>query len=215
MFSLSHVPVVSMPPPVVLSTLPPPLLLFAYRSPAGCCVACCRMPLPCITFCRAATSCVYPQPPIFVCASWLLCSNSLHGLCFLMRRRLTAGCVVVATNAQALCRQCAGVFAVVAITIVALVSCRQAGVVALIIIVTVDVHRHCHRCRISSQCCHCCHRRCPSRRRHHPRLHRPSHRYHCRCCHRSFCWCPSWMYHCEIKTPWVSEWWWEVCMCDI
>ena len=75
-----------------------PLLLFASRLPAGCrvacfhgCrVACCRLPKPRVTFCCAAASRVHPQPPLFVCASWLLHPCSL-----------TAGCVIAVTDVQA------------------------------------------------------------------------------------------------------------------
>ncbi len=41
------------------------------------------------------------------------------------------------------CRQCAGVFAVIAIVIVTLVARRQAGVVALVVVVVVNIHCHC------------------------------------------------------------------------
>jgi hypothetical protein len=51
------------------------------------------------------------------------------------RRRLITGCVVAR-------RQCAGIFTVIAIAIVALVARRQAGVV------DVDMHRHSRRRRI-------------------------------------------------------------------
>ena len=64
-----------MHPPLILSTLPPlpnahqgsvascplePLFPFASRSLASCCVACCRAPLPRVTFCCAAASRVHP-----------------------------------------------------------------------------------------------------------------------------------------------------------
>ena len=67
--------VASMPPPLVLLTLPPllnahqgsvascswvPLFPFAFRLPAGCRVACCRVPPPRFTFCCAAASRVHP-----------------------------------------------------------------------------------------------------------------------------------------------------------
>ena len=67
--------VASMPPPLVLLTLPPllnahrgsvascswvPLFPFASRLPAGCRVACCRVPPPRFTFCCAAASRVHP-----------------------------------------------------------------------------------------------------------------------------------------------------------
>jgi hypothetical protein len=77
------------------------------------------------------------------------------------------------------CRQCAGVFAVIAIAIVTLVARRQAGAVALVVIV-VKVRCHLH-----------CRRRIPSRLRHHRRCHRPWRLRRHRRCHRvpfSFGW---------------------------
>ena len=79
------------------------LLTFASHSPAGCCVAFCRVPLPGITFHHATASCVHPQPPsLFApagCCIAPLCTASAS------RRtaasRLTTGCVVVVTEAQA------------------------------------------------------------------------------------------------------------------
>ena len=76
-----------------------PLLPFASCFPAGCPVACCCMPPPCITF--AAASRVHPQPPLFICASWLLHCISLHRLCISTCRHLTTGCVVAVSNMQA------------------------------------------------------------------------------------------------------------------
>ena len=99
--------VVSMPPPLVLSTLPPPQPLPINNPAASCQVVplfpftsvCCPVvvtplvapPLPCITFRCTAASCVYPQPPLFVCNSWLLHRISPHRLCLSisMRDRLT------------------------------------------------------------------------------------------------------------------------------
>ena len=67
--------VASMPPPLVFSTLSQllnahrgsvascpwvPLFLFASHLPAGCRVACCRVPPPRFTFCCAAASRVHP-----------------------------------------------------------------------------------------------------------------------------------------------------------
>jgi hypothetical protein len=80
-------------------------------------------------------------------------------------------------------RLCAGVFAVVAITIVTLVTSRQAGVIVLVIVV-VNVRRHRRRCCIPSRRCHGHRHR---RRRllrhcHHCWLRRPLHRRHCRRC---------------------------------
>jgi len=78
-----------------------PLLLFASRLPAGCHIACCRVPLPHITFRCAATARVHPQPLLFVRASWLSRCISLHRLRLSTRRHLMTGCVVTVTDAQA------------------------------------------------------------------------------------------------------------------
>jgi hypothetical protein len=66
-----------------------PLLTFATHLLVGCRVACCRVPPPCVTVRRAAISRVHPQPPFYICASWLLHCTSLHRLCYSTCRRLT------------------------------------------------------------------------------------------------------------------------------
>ena len=96
-------------PDPLLLTLPPPLkaqplpigpvascllahlLPFAFRTQAGCRIACC---------CTAAAR-IHSQPLLFVCTSWLSNRISSHHLCLKMCRRLTTGCVVTVTNAQA------------------------------------------------------------------------------------------------------------------
>ena len=59
-----------------------PLLLFASCLPAGCRIACCRVPPTSITFCCTAAARVHPQPLLFVRASWLngcrIAFTSLH-----------------------------------------------------------------------------------------------------------------------------------------
>ena len=92
----------------------------------------------------------------------------------------TFGCAVTSELAVLLplpmrrhsCRRCAGVFALIAIAIVTLVTRCRAGVIALVIVV-VNVRRH--RCR----------RHIPSRRCHRHRHHRLSRRHHhCGLCHQ-------------------------------
>ena len=77
------------------------------------------------------------------------------------------------------CHRCAGIFAVIAIAIVALVARRRAGVV-----VDVDIHRHSRRRCIPLHCRHRCRLRCPLRCHNPCRLCRPSRRRNrrrCRC----------------------------------
>jgi hypothetical protein len=85
----------------IASCLLAPLLPFVSRLPAGCRIACCHVPTPCVPFCYAAAARVHPQPLLFVRASWLLRCISSHRLRPLTRRRLTTGCVVAVANAQA------------------------------------------------------------------------------------------------------------------
>jgi hypothetical protein len=59
---------------------------FASRLPAGCRIACCRVPSPRVTFCRAAAARIHPLPFLFVHASWLLCRISSHRLRLSTRR---------------------------------------------------------------------------------------------------------------------------------
>ena len=103
-----------MPPPLILSTLPQcatseyrgpiascllvPLLPFVSRLLAGCCIACCHLPPPRVTFRRAAAARAHPRPLLFVCASWL--SRRISSLRLSTRRRLTTGCVVAVADAQ-------------------------------------------------------------------------------------------------------------------
>jgi hypothetical protein len=51
------------------SCLLAPLLPFVSRLPAGCHIACCRVPPPHVTFRHAAATRVHPQPLLFVRAS--------------------------------------------------------------------------------------------------------------------------------------------------
>ena len=87
-----------------------PLLPFASRTPAGCYIACCCVPLPRVTFRRTAAAHVHPRPLLFVRdprpllfvhASWLSHQISLHCLHLLTRRRLMTGSVVADADAQA------------------------------------------------------------------------------------------------------------------
>ena len=59
------------------------------------------VPPPRITFRCAAAVRVHPRPLLFVRASWLSRRISLHGLRLSTHRRLTTGCVVAITDAQA------------------------------------------------------------------------------------------------------------------
>ena len=63
-----------------------PLLSFASRSPAGCRIACCRVPPPRVTFCWVAAACIHPRPLLFVHASWLSRHISSHRLRLSTRR---------------------------------------------------------------------------------------------------------------------------------
>ena len=180
MFSLSHAPVPSMHLPVVLSTLPPPLnlstcnlcllrprhLLSTGAFPPVCLslagwLSCCqllhasasrhllshsRLTRPSLTPILRSRQLVVALPLRTTFASWGAAAWQLAvSLPLLMRRRC--------------CRQCAGVFAVILIAIVALVARCRAGVVAALIVgvIVVDkVHHHCCQCCIPLRCCHHC-----------------------------------------------------------
>ena len=88
----------------IASCLLAPLLPFVSRSPAGCCIACCRVPPPCVTFCCAATARVHPRPLLFICGSWLSRRISSHRPRLLMRHRLTTGCVKPSLMCRRFCR---------------------------------------------------------------------------------------------------------------
>jgi hypothetical protein len=145
MFILSHAPVVSMPPPVILSTLPPPLntqpcrLLSAVASPPVCLsfagwLPCCM--LSWLSHCmlsgayawRHISLCsrlTHPSStPFFVCASWLL----HHTIRTASASRCAAASRLAVLSPSPMrrhrYRQCTCVFAVVTIAIAALVACR-------------------------------------------------------------------------------------------
>ncbi len=64
-----------------------PILSFASRLLAGCCIACCRVPPPRVTFRRAeAATRIHPRPLLFVHASWLSRHISSHRLHLSTRR---------------------------------------------------------------------------------------------------------------------------------
>jgi hypothetical protein len=63
-----------------------PLHSFASRSPAGCHIACCRVPPSRVTFRRAAAARIHPRPLLFVHASWLSRRISSHRLRLSTRR---------------------------------------------------------------------------------------------------------------------------------
>ena len=142
-----------MPPPLILLTLPPPLNTQPWPidapSPLVCwrlsshlslvcrlvvalpVVACLRLAYLSLRSCRTHPS---STPPL--CSRQLVAASHLFAMPppldaplphnWLCRRR----------------RRCAGIFVIVAIAMVTLVTSRRAGVIALVIVV-VDVRRHC------------------------------------------------------------------------
>jgi hypothetical protein len=139
-----------MPPPLILSTLPPPLntqpwpieascllaplLPFVSRSPAGCRIACCRV-FSASRHLSSRSRHTHPSltPP--------LCSRQLVVVSHLFAPPLPLD---VPPPHDWLChcrRRCTGIFAVIAIAIVTLVTSCRAGVIALVVVI-VDVRRH-------------------------------------------------------------------------
>jgi len=152
MFSFSHAPVASMPLPVILSTLPPPLLATLNAQPrpieAPTPLALWRLSscLPIIhrlvvvshdvTCLRLASPFVVQLPHVSILNPPSLFTQA--GCCVAPLR--TASASQHASTSQLTvslaspmhrhhCRWCAGVFAVIAIAIVALDICCQAGIV--------------------------------------------------------------------------------------
>ena len=85
----------------IASCLLAPLLPFVSCLPAGCRIACCRVPPPCVTFRRTAATRVQSQPLLFDRTGWLSRRISSHRLRLSTRRRLTTGCVVAVADVQA------------------------------------------------------------------------------------------------------------------
>ena len=81
-----------------------PLLPFVSHSPTGCHITCCRVPPPCVTFCRAAAAILYPSslfPPAGCCVASLRTASTSQRVAvsrlavllpLLMRRRLRHHC---------------------------------------------------------------------------------------------------------------------------
>ena len=125
------------------------LLPFASRTPAGCCIAICCVPRPRVTFCciGTATSLFAPAG----CDVTSLCTTSASQRAAISRLAVSS----LSPMRRRSCRQCAGVFIVIAIVIVTLIAHRRAGVVALVVVI-VNVRHHCR--------CHRLCRRRPSRK---------------------------------------------------
>ena len=146
MFSLSHTPAASMPPPVVLLTLRPPLNtrpqpveapsplvcwrlfsclpLVSWLVVVSTAVACLRLASPFVTLPPHAS--IINPPSLFAPAGCRFASLRTTSA----SRRAAAWQLAVSLPSpirRRCCRQCADVFAVVAIAIVALVTRRQAA----------------------------------------------------------------------------------------
>jgi len=171
----------------ITSCLLAPLLPFASRLLAGCRIACCHVPPPRITFRCAAAPCIHPRPLFFVRAS-CCCVASLR-TASTSRRAATSQLAVLSPSQmhRCSCRQCAGIFTIIAIAIVTLIARCQAGVIALVVVVVVNVRRHSHPRHIPLRRCH--HRQLcrPSCHHHHRRRHHLSRRHHCHCCRHPSC----------------------------
>ena len=150
-------------------TPPLPFVLYAPPPVASCLPAGCRVapvvappPTPPRDFASTSSSpsgcCNLQRPTCRAAAASCLATRRLR---LSTRRRLITGCVVTR-------HRCAGIFAVIAIAIVALVARCRPGVV------DVDIRRQSRR------------RRIPLHRRHRRRLRRPSRRHNrCRLCRPS------------------------------